>query len=266
MFTTFNQPLVETKLPRFSIITVCWNAQDTIYETGNSLAQQTLDNYEWLVVDGASTDSTLKEAERVSISNKHVVSQPDTGIYDAMNKAVQLAKGEWLYFLNAGDKFYDNNVLQDINNFLVINPESQLIFGNANYRGDKTDFVKRFSHTNKFMLVFEDLNHQASFAKRTLFQEVGDFKLNFRYSADYDWFIRVFKSGARTIYINRTICIFLIGGAHTTNLAKLDEERRNLRLQYVSRATLWLGGRLANMRRRYFSWRDKQSSFLEKSL
>ncbi|WNO06253.1 glycosyltransferase family 2 protein [Rhodoferax mekongensis] len=250
----------KTKRPCFSIITVCWNAQDSIRETGNSLAAQSFDDYEWLVVDGASSDGTLAEVERVAIPNKRVQSQPDAGIYDAMNKAIRLAEGEWLYFLNSGDQLHDSDVLQDIHAFVQTRPDSTLIFGNARYTGHGTSFIKRFSHINRWMLVFEDLNHQATFAHRTLFERIGDFKLEFRYSADYDWFLRVFRSDAKTHYIDRTLCRFLVGGAHSANLEKLGQERQGLRLQYVSRPSLWLGKRLAGIRRHYYEWRDAQLS------
>jgi glycosyltransferase involved in cell wall biosynthesis len=248
------------KTPFFSIITVCWNAEDSIRETGNSLAMQSFNDYEWLVVDGASTDGTLLQVDLVHVANKRVVSEPDSGIYDAMNKSVRLAKGNWLYFLNAGDKLHDASVLADIATLLNHHPHCELIFGNARYMGPNTNFIRRFSHVNRWMLVFEDLNHQATFAHRSLFQRVGDFKLQYRYSADYEWFLRVFKSKALTRYTNRTVCSFLLGGAHSANLEKLGQERQALRLEYVSSPILWLGKRVAGIRRRYFTWRDRHLS------
>ena len=101
--------------PLFSIITVCWNAELLIRSTIASLASQEAACFEYLVIDGASQDNTLAVVNECAKGlPMRLVSEPDNGIYDAMNKGVRLARGDWLYFLNAGDAFVDAQVLQRV--------------------------------------------------------------------------------------------------------------------------------------------------------
>lgn len=243
--------------PFFSIVTVCRNVETIISETGRSLSAQSFGDYEWLVVDGASIDRTLAQVDAIAIENKRVVSEPDSGIYDAMNKAVGLAKGKWIYFLNAADELDDPFVLADVNKHIIANEGAKLVYGDVRYVGKRHIKMRRFSHVSKRMLVFEDLNHQAVFARHELFEKIGRFDLRFPYSADYDWLIRVFASGVKTSHLTRPIAKFMEGGAHASNLRELGLERRALRLQYVSTPELWFGSYLAKARRRYCRWRDR---------
>ena len=100
--------------PLFSIITITWNAHKTIEVTLNSVADQTYKNYEYIVIDGASDDGTIDILDK----NRHLINilinEPDNGLYDAMNKGLNLATGEYVIFLNAGDTFYNNKTLENI--------------------------------------------------------------------------------------------------------------------------------------------------------
>lgn len=238
-------------MPRFSVITVCYNAANPIVATAASLRRQSHLDYEWLVVDGASKDSTLQAVADAGIASTRVISEPDIGIYDAMNKAVGFALGDWIHFLNAGDEMADPAVLADIALALDANVEADLLYGDMIYvsRGQECD--RRFAHVSPGMLVFEDLNHQAVFARRSLFQSVGLFDLRYRTSADYDWLLRAVGAGTRTRYLPRTVARFQTGGAHAADLSALAAERHELRLQYVSPWLLWAGMRFASLRRRW---------------
>lgn len=237
--------------PRFTVITVCFNAAATIAATAQSLARQRFSSYEWLVVDGASSDLTLQVVDRLPVPNKHVVSAPDKGIYDAMNKAVALARGDWLYFLNSGDAFEDADVLADVSAAIDKQRGIQLLWGDMVYVAQSGQWPRRFSHVNRSNLIFADLNHQATFARRELFTSVGKFNLDFPTSADYDWLIRVLRSGARTHYLRRAISRFAVGGAHSANPQALSAERWRLRRQYMPPMRLRLGLFLARIGRRF---------------
>ncbi len=237
--------------PRFSVITVCRNAQALIGPSGLSLRGQTCGDYEWLVVDGASTDATLQVVAALAVPSVRVRSEPDQGIYDAMNKAVSLARGDWIYFLNAGDTFADSGVLADVAAAQAHDPGAELVFGDMVYIGPEGEQLRRFKHVSGSTLIFESLNHQATFARRALFERHGTFNLAFRTSADYDWFLRVFRAGTGTRYLPRVIARFLTGGAHRADLPALLRERHALRLQYISPATLTLGLQVGRLRRRW---------------
>ena len=237
--------------PRFTIVTVCFNAEASITATAQSLVTQRCIDYEWLVIDGASRDRTMALVANLPVPNKRVVSEPDRGIYDAMNKAVALARGDWLYFLNCGDTFADDGVLADASGAIDAQPDLQLLWGDMLYFDQHRQWVRRFRHVNRCTLIFDDLNHQATFARRTLFEQAGRFNLEFRTSADYDWLIRVLCSGARYGYLHRTIARFAVGGMHSANPQALIAERRHLRLQYVPPGRLMLGLVIARFRRRF---------------
>lgn len=99
---------------KVSVITVCYNASETIENTILSVLNQSYDNYEYIVIDGNSSDETLSIINKYSNKITKIVSESDKGIYDAMNKGIKLSTGEWLHFLNAGDRYADNDVLSNI--------------------------------------------------------------------------------------------------------------------------------------------------------
>jgi glycosyltransferase involved in cell wall biosynthesis len=100
--------------PLISVLTVCRNAEHEIGATIRSLVDQDSDCHEWVVIDGSSSDGTLACIAKSGIASRRVTSEPDHGIFDAMNKAVTMARGKWVYFLNAGDELADPRVLRDV--------------------------------------------------------------------------------------------------------------------------------------------------------
>lgn len=231
------------KKPKFSIITVCFNALNVLPATYASLHSQTFIDYEWVVVDGASTDGST--AWLAQHSPNVLVSEHDNGIYDAMNKAVARASGEWLFFLNAGDSFADDRVLQDIATALDRAGEPiGCIYGDVVYFGTQGQRRKRFHWLTPGRLVFGDLCHQATFVRRALFQALGNFDVGLRYNADFDWFMRVFRSQPRLHYLHRDIALFHDAGAHVLAHAASETERNKVRARYIPRP-LWLAGHWA---------------------
>jgi glycosyltransferase involved in cell wall biosynthesis len=241
---------------KFSIITVCRNSEKVLPHSMNSLAAQLYKNYEWIVIDGASTDSTVKIAQSFSAAPLRLSSEPDEGIYNAMNKGVTKARGEYLFFLNSDDSLSDPDVLADVAKFLDTHPTVDLLYGDVVDAGLGRRMLRTFTHINSRTLLYEDLCHQAVFAKKNLFEQIGGFNERFLINADYDWLIRVFRSGACWCRIARTIAVFNVGGAHTRNLSQLAKERREVRLQYVSTTALAVGNlcrRLIHRWHRHFS-------------
>lgn len=229
--------------PRFSIITVCFNALDVLPETLASLRQQTLTDYEWVVVDGASTDgSTAWLAQQQPTV---LLSERDSGIYDAMNKAIARAKGEWLFFLNAGDRFADEGVLRDVAKSLGNGAKPvDCLYGDVVYYGAQGQRRKRFHWLTRGRLVYGDLCHQAAFVRRDLFEKFGVFDISLRYNADFDWFIRVFRGQARLRYLPRDMALFHDSGAHVLAREASETERDAVRARYMPRP-LWLAGHWA---------------------
>lgn len=227
--------------PYFSVITVCFNAINTLPGTYDSLFGQVGADYEWIVIDGASTDGTEEWIQK----NKHLISafisEKDAGIYDAMNKGVSLAKGDLLFFLNADDAFCDEFVLQDVARAFAENPTVTLLYGNAIYQSGKRKRQRRFHWVTRRNLVYGDLCHQAVFARRELFEKVGGFNLDYPINADYDWILRVFNSGESIKYIDRYIALFTEGGFHTRNPEEQRRERMIVKRKYSSQLGQFIG-------------------------
>lgn len=220
--------------PFFSLVTVCFNAERSIANTLRSAREQTCRDFENVVVDGASTDGTLDVVRAFGDLPLAITSEPDQGIYDAMNKAIARSQGEVLYFLNADDRLHDPDVLERVRQVFASNPEVDLVWGNVVYeRPDGTCETRRFRHIHSGNLVFLDLNHQGAFARRSLFERIGVFNTAFRINADYDWFLRALGSGARWRYVDIEIARFHTGGMHARNVEKLRTERHTVRMQYI---------------------------------
>jgi Glycosyltransferases involved in cell wall biogenesis len=183
--------------PLFSIITVTYHAESVLEETILSVVSQTYHNIEYIIVDGASKDRTLSIVNKYRDKIQAVVSEPDKGLYDAMNKGLKMAKGEYVCFLNAGDTFHEDDTLQLIvhqlnkSNVLpdVIYGETALVDAQRHFvrmRRLQTPDTLNWKSFRQGMLVC----HQAFIAKRALAET---YDLNYRFSADFDWCIRVMK-------------------------------------------------------------------------
>lgn len=225
--------LTQSRQPWLSVITVCFNAMRVLPSTVESLRAQRASGVEWVVVDGASTDGStewlrLQQPDRL-------ISEPDRGIYDAMNKAIDLATGEWLFFLNAGDAFVDPDVLVDVATALQGNGgvTPDLLWGDVLYTGARGTRRRRFHWVTRKRLLFGDLCHQAVFVRRSLVHRLGKFDDRLRYNADFDWFLRAFRARATLQYFRRDIALFDDGGAHVQAAARSEVERNLVRARYL---------------------------------
>ncbi len=174
----------------FTIITVCYNAEKTISRTIESVLNQTYKNYEYIIVDGRSTDHTMKIVEDYKplfCDKIQVISEDDSGIYEAMNKGASLAKGEYLCFLNSDDWFETDaleNVVKEKNN-----NKYHIIYGmQRTVRDGVEENCVIYSHNN---IMNRMLCHQAVFATKTCFDDFGMFDTRYKAGADYDWMVRM---------------------------------------------------------------------------
>ncbi len=198
----------------FTIVTVTWNAAEVIGPTLESVRQQNCSDYEYLVIDGASKDRTLDLVREANIANTRIISEPDKGLYDAMNKAMRLAEGRYLIWLNAGDRFAAPDSLARLaahadGNPGVIYGQTQLVDASGNVVGMRHLTAPAELTADSFkhgMLVC----HQAFVARRDI---VPEYDLQYRFSADYDWCVRVLKASERNAYVgDEPIISFLTDG------------------------------------------------------
>lgn len=221
-------------LPLLSVITVCYNAAPTLTQTLDSVRAQTWRPLESVVVDGGSVDGTQTIVARYDDIAGAVVSEPDQGIYDAMNKGIGLSRGEVLHFLNADDCFVDDGVAEDVMRLFEADPALDLVFGDAIYVSGEGEFLRSYRRVNARNLIFGDLCHQVVFARRRLFERCGDFNLAYRINADYDWLLRVFRGGARVRYLHRTIARFDSRGQSGQNVQRTEAERLIVRKTFMN--------------------------------
>ena len=224
--------------PKFSIITVTYNAGKVLEDTIQSVIFQTYRNVEYIIVDGGSTDHTLEVANKYRDRISKIVSEPDKGLYDAMNKGIRLATGDYLCFLNAGDELHENETLQKMVHTLNANQLPDVIYGETAIVDEQGHFLhmRRLSapkqlHWKSFkqgMLVC----HQAFFTRREL-AVAHPYDLQYRFSADFDWCIRIMKQSQ---YLHNTGLIlvdYLNEGMTTRNhKASLKERFRIMAKHY----------------------------------
>lgn len=213
---------------KFSIITVTYNAEATLERTLQSVAQQTHPGIEHLVIDGASKDKTLEIARRYS--HVQVVSEPDKGLYDAMNKGLQRATGDYLCFLNAGDQLHNKDTLAHIAQCIskASNASDVLpigvLYGDTHIVDAQGQFLRNRRLTPPEHLTWRSFKdgmlvcHQAFYINRHI---ALPYDLNYRFSADFDWCIRCLKEGERqglqNLYIHEPLADYLAEGMTTAN-------------------------------------------------
>ena len=207
--------------PKFSIITITFNAESVIDPTLKSVLAQTYTNYEYLLIDGGSTDSTVEKAKTSGIEFAHIVSEPDNGLYDAMNKGIALATGDYLCFLNAGDAFHAPDTLQTIVD--TIKDEKELphvLYGETAEVDEKRNFVRMRrlqAPENLNWRSFKDgmlVCHQAFYARRDI---APMYDLKYRLSGDVDWCIKVMKKSTRLVKVDATVIDYLQDGLSIKN-------------------------------------------------
>lgn len=233
---------VDVHPPLFSIVTVARNAAETIDKVIQSVAEQDLRDFEWIVIDGASTDGTVEKLTAHCNAMTFFVSEPDRGIYDAMNKGIAASRGEWVFFLNADDRFADPKVLSDVAARLSsIQDDVGLVYGDVIYTNGSRSWQRSFHWVSRRKLLHGDLCHQAVFARRRLFSSHGLFDATLRINADYDWLLRIFRDNVPTLHLERDIAVFFQGGAHTRDPEFQRRERHDVRMRYCRRGTAVVG-------------------------
>lgn len=229
---------------KFTIITVCFNAEKTIGAAMQSLAAQRFKDFEWLVVDGASRDRTLDIVKSNPDLPLRVISEPDKGIYDAMNKGIAAARGDYVFFLNADDEFANKDVLGRVAAVLQGPHVPDVLVGRIWHTFESYRILRDFSHLTYRRLLIDSICHQATFSRRDLLQRSGGFDLQYRMCADYDWFLRAYRSGAVFRFCDEVVANFSGDGAHVQRGDITRKETLQIRRKFLggagySLSTLW---------------------------
>ena len=224
----------------FTVITVTYNAQNTLVQTIKSVQEQTYKNIEHIIVDGNSTDGTVELIKKHAKESTQWISEDDKGIYDAMNKATALAKGEYICYLNAGDTFYDNNTVEKLISVSQQYKKPDILYGETvivdnegtvlHNRRLKAPETLHWRSFKQGMLVC----HQAFITKRSLFEP---YDTTYRYSSDVDWCIRFMKESKSTVNTHLIMIKYLNEGITTANRKASLMERYQIMAKHYGNAS-----------------------------
>jgi glycosyltransferase involved in cell wall biosynthesis len=173
-----------------TIITVVYNGNNVIENTIKSVLINKTSECEYIIIDGGSTDGTIKIIEKFEDKIDYFISEKDHGVYDAMNKGIKAAKGKWIYFLNAGDYFYNNTIIPQLIDYFKINRHFDVFIGKVNLVDKSNKIINKIPHTILLPITYRELFytklcHQALFIKRVAYIKCGLFCLRYNIFSDF---------------------------------------------------------------------------------
>lgn len=216
---------------KISIITATYNSASTVVDAIESVNNQVYDNIEHIVIDGASKDDTINVVERVGKRVATIISEPDKGIYDALNKGINVATGDVIGFMHSDDIFYDTRAVEKIANAFTINGTDS-VYGDLEYvqKSDTNKVIRKwvsgnFTHDkikNGWMPP-----HPTFYMSRKKYMELGGFNLGYKIAADYDSILRyLYKGEVTTHYIPETLVKMRVGGASNRSIANIIQKSK----------------------------------------
>ena len=240
---------------KVTIITITFNAEKHLAKTMLSVLNQETADFEYIIIDGKSKDATvdiiceyeqkIKEGHfpNISIENFRWISEPDTGLYDAMNKGLKMASGDFVWFMNAGDKMYDNQTLSAIQQEIHNEPAVDVVYGQSlmideddNPLGERHKIAPK-TLSKKDLLKGLVICHQSIIVRKSI---APQYNLKYKISADYDWVNKVLSISKKNIYIDQYLSKFMIAGVSSVHRKKSWQERFEImNCNFGLFATLW---------------------------
>lgn len=203
-----------------TIIIVTYNASTTLEKAILSIINQTYENIECLIVDGASTDNTVDIIKKYDVN---YLSEPDNGIYDAMNKGWKLAKGDWILYLGADDEL----VLDGIEQLMKAKDNADVIYGDTLLKFPSGNTKRRGIQKLSVLKHYLCSSHQSFVMKRSVIEDMGGFDPNYKIYGDFDLIQRAYLIGYKFKETKEIISIFFVGGVSTNNISA-ERERYNI--------------------------------------
>jgi glycosyltransferase involved in cell wall biosynthesis len=230
--------MVDSSKKIISVITINLNDKTGLQSTIDSVKTQNCSQAEHIIIDGGSTDGSVELIKNNSSLFSRWISEKDNGVYDAQNKGIKVASGEYLIFLNSGDTFYSSSVL---NSFLVFSKERKagIIYGNSNVIKADAGFEELVS-PNEITLNFwyrKTINHQAVFFRKDVFERYGFYDTSYKFSADLDILLKVFKKEPETfLHFDHVVCNYHEVGlsAKPENYDALISEKEKILKKHLS--------------------------------
>lgn len=210
---------------KISVITVCFNSAKTIERTITSVLSQTYENYEYIIVDGGSTDETLaiiRQYEPLFGGRLRMISERDNGIYDAMNKGIDMAAGDVISLINSDDMFFDDKVLGKIAT-IFYETKADVVYSDVWYFSqDPSKIVRKWNGKSGNIHLGWIPAHPGIFVRRDIYRTKGKFDTSFRIAADYDFLLRIFiDENLLKVYFPSCTVLMSLGGTSTRNLKNI---------------------------------------------
>ena len=222
---------------KISIVTICYNNERDIRPTLESVVNQTYPNVEYIVIDGASKDGSLSIINEYKDKISILVSEPDHGMYEALNKGFSRATGDVIGMIHAGDRLFDNGVIAKIAKFYNEHPDVDMSYGNS-IIVDANDVVRRVNISPNYSprLPYRGWmpSHQSIYCRKKVFEIAGYYRTDQGGGGDYEWFVRAFvkhKNDFNIKSINEFIIKFSLGGQSTTNYSQKISSSRIKRVR-----------------------------------
>ncbi|WP_396150042.1 glycosyltransferase family 2 protein [Flavobacterium sp.] len=207
-------------LPKISVITVVYNAVATLEETILSVINQDFEDFEFIIIDGGSTDGTIEIIKKYQDKITLWISEPDKGIYDAMNKGIKIAKGDYVYFLGGDDLLYSNSVLNNICSKLI--DKNKIYYGNVLFKTRNVIYDGKFS---ALKIATRNISHQSIFYPREIFNKYS-FDTKYKIFADYELNLKLYGNSSYSfVYMPITVALFNDEGSSGSNILDFCFER-----------------------------------------
>lgn len=215
--------------PKISIVTVTYNSAKTLERTILSIINQTFSDYEYIIIDGGSTDGTLDIIRQYEDKISHWISEPDNGIYDAMNKGIRLCKGEWIHLLNSDDYYFDKNVLQNVTAHLK-DPQKFYYFTMIQKQNSQENTYKWNSGLWK-LWYSAYIPHPTMFVSNHIYRTIGLYDTSFKIAADHDMILRLLQHHIEPVYNDLICTVMVLGGTSSLNLKKTFDDFKNVTIK-----------------------------------
>jgi glycosyltransferase involved in cell wall biosynthesis len=221
--------------PLVSVVTVSFNSEKTIRRTIESIANQTYERIEFIVIDGGSSDNTLSILAEYQSVVSRLISEPDAGIYDAMNKGIRIAKGDWIHLLNSDDYYASPSAIESAVD--VLDPAFTNYFGMWRESADEHRVLQAWTYRRWRLFVSAFLPHPALIVSKAQYDAVGLYDTSFRIAADHDMILRLTKQWAGKLH-EFPLTVMQQGGVSETNKVRSLREFELLSIRHGLAAPL----------------------------
>lgn len=227
---------------KISIVTVTFNAAKTLEQTIQSLISQTYHDIEFIIIDGASSDGTIDIINKYANKITYWISEPDNGIYDAMNKSLKIATGDFLLFMGADDVFYKHDIIEIMAKQMI---HSNIVYyGNVLFKGLNKIHNGKF---NKIKWGTTNISHQAIFYPKSIYKSYS-YNTKYKIYADYAYNLILLKNNVKFIYVNEIITLYSMEGVSAKNTdISFQEDYKELLKESVGLPAYYIGKCIRNL-------------------